>query len=218
MMKTLAAASVLAMTGAAFAQFDLQITEIWMGNEPGSNLTEDWFEVTNFGDTAYVAATDGQLYFDDESADFTTGDLLDIPTIAPGETVIFVDGDVVLWNDIWFTNLPAGTQVVSYAGAGLGQGGDTINLFLDADLNGLDGADAIIETAGYPDANFNGGQSYDVFLGAFSTVGNFAGAYQSSISNDVGQFAVASPGTIPTPGAVALLGLAGLAGVRRHRG
>ena len=33
----------------AFAQFDLQVTEIWMGNEPGDNLSEDWFEITNVG-------------------------------------------------------------------------------------------------------------------------------------------------------------------------
>lgn len=40
-----------ANTGQSFAtsSFNLQITEIWPGNEPGSNLTDDWFEVTNAG-------------------------------------------------------------------------------------------------------------------------------------------------------------------------
>lgn len=69
----------------AHAVSDLQITEIWPGNEPGSNLTSDRFELTNYGDTAWVAATDGDLYFDDDSQDGTTADLLKgISTILPG--------------------------------------------------------------------------------------------------------------------------------------
>jgi len=92
--KQLAACAVAAgMSSTAFGQFDLQITEMWPGNEPGSNLTADWFELTNFGDTAWDAAVDGDLYFDDGSFDPSAADLMNgITSIAPGESVVFVDG------------------------------------------------------------------------------------------------------------------------------
>ncbi|PHI20300.1 hypothetical protein CEQ90_08935 [Lewinellaceae bacterium SD302] len=56
------------------AQFDLQVTEIFPG-QTGSDLTEDWFEVTNVGDQAWISGVDGDLYYDDESADPAVADL-----------------------------------------------------------------------------------------------------------------------------------------------
>ncbi|MEM1422758.1 MAG: hypothetical protein AAGH64_02030 [Planctomycetota bacterium] len=222
-MKTLAAASVLLLTGAASAQFDLRVTEIWMGNDPGENITDDWFEITNFGDTAWTASVDGDLYFDDESADFSAADqLFGITTILPGQTVVFVDtGDLTEWNDFWSTGLPAGTQVGTYAGSGLGQGGDAVALFLDAGFDGVDAGD-LFTTEAYPDAEAFGGRSWDPTLdgGAFSTLGpnNDSNAYASLGPNDAGQFGIASPGTIaPAPGAFALAGIASLTVVRRRR-
>ena len=89
-----AAALAVMLCSQALAAFDLQITEIWPGNSVGDNLSEDWFEVTNFGDTPWVEANDGNLYFDDDSYDATTADLLfGVSSIAPGESVVFVDGN-----------------------------------------------------------------------------------------------------------------------------
>lgn len=209
--------------GAATASFDLRISEMWPGNEPGENLTSDWFEVTNFGSSDFTFGVDGFLFFDDNSADVSTADIMTgVLTIAAGESVVFVDDDSAAeFLSVWFPNGDA-PQVGIYAGSGLGQGGDGVTLFLGptdffADLAG-EPDNGIIDFQEYPDAELNGGQSWDVQLGAFSTVGNAAGAFESAVANDEGQFGVASPGSaIPTPGALAMLGLGGLAAIRRRR-
>jgi hypothetical protein len=93
----IAIVSALALTAAsehsADAQFNLQITEIWPGNDPGSNLSQDWFEVTNIGTSAWSAALDGNLYWEDVSADPTLAVLLSgVASIAANESVVFVNG------------------------------------------------------------------------------------------------------------------------------
>src|SRR5690606_4368767 len=35
--------------------FDLKVTEIWVGQD-GTDITGDWFEITNFGEVAWTAA------------------------------------------------------------------------------------------------------------------------------------------------------------------
>ncbi|MFG0326698.1 MAG: PEP-CTERM sorting domain-containing protein [Phycisphaerales bacterium JB037] len=210
----LAIASVAGLCAAtAAADFDLQITEIWMGNEPGSNLSEDWIEITNFGTMTWTAAIDGDLWFDDVSAD--TGDaalMSGVPSIAPGESVIFVDGGATGAAN-WLTLWGFGGQVGSYEGAGLGQGGDAVAIWISAGIP----VGSPDDFEAYPDANLNGGQSWDVVLGAFSTVGNLSNAFATGTVNDEGQPAIGSPGTIPAPGSLALLGLGGLAAARRRR-
>jgi len=210
------------LTGAAQADFNLQVTEIWPGNNPGDNLTEDWFEVTNVGDMAWTAATDGDLYYDDESADVSDAvEMMSISSIAAGESVIYVDGDstdVTEWVNLWNPVLSALPQVGYHDGSGLSGGGDAVTLFLDAN-DDQDVTGEIIDSEAYPNADPSGGQSYDVLLGTFSTVGNAAGAVATTTLNDVDQPAIGSPGTIPEPGSLALLGLGGLAliGARRRR-
>ncbi|MEQ9125536.1 MAG: hypothetical protein RIM80_23570, partial [Alphaproteobacteria bacterium] len=171
--------------------FDLQVTEIWPGNDPGSNLTADWFEVTNVGDAAWTIA-DGAIFFDDDSADPAAADMLmGVTVIAPGESVVFVDDDsadefTLLWEQV----IELG-QVGTYAGAGLSQGGDAVALFLDADMNGVDAGD-LVDLEAYPDAEADGGRSFDVTLGAFSADG-VGGAVTTLVVNDEGQPAVGSP-------------------------
>ena len=227
MRKFLWAALALSLLGQnAMAAINLQITEMWPGNEPGSNLTDDWFEVTNFGDMAWTAAGDGDLYYDDDSADATAADLLSgVASIAPGESVIFVDGsattgaaNVAFWHLIWDGDLSSVPQVGTYEGSGMSQGGDGATLFLDADNNGPSGAE-IIDLELYPDANAFGGKSYDSGLGQFSSVGNASGAIATTALNDENQPAIGSPGSAavpePTSMALAVLGLIGVLYNRR---
>ena len=201
----------------ASAAFDLQVTEIWPGNDPGSNLTEDWFKVTNVGDAAWSAVLDGDLYFDDNSESAADADLMEgVASIASGESVVFVDGGAsgaAEWSTVWgdVVVLP---QVGYYDGAGLGQGGDGVALFID-----VAGVLTEIDYEAYPDASSDGGQSWDVALQSFSTVGNASGAVATLALNDENQPAIGSPGPalVPEPGSIVLLllGVAGLAACRR---
>lgn len=211
----------------ANAAFDLRITEIWPGNDPGENLTSDWFEVTNFGDTAWTAAVDGDLYFDDDSQgrdddfnppvfDSSIPDLMSgIATINPGESVVFVDDDTIdEFAAVWGTavDLP---QIGIHAGSGLGQGGDGVTLFIS--VGAPAGLASIIDFQAYPAADLSGGQSYDVTTGEFSTVAGFAA--QTSVVNDLSQPAIGSPGfLVPEPTTVALIAmLAGSLAATRRR-
>ena len=112
--------------------FDLQVTEIWPGNDPGSNLTADWFEVTNVGDAAWTIA-DGALFYDDDSLDAGAADPLSgVVEIAPGESVVFVnDSTTDEFVAVWGGVIELG-QVGTFDGSGLSQGGDGVTLFLDA--------------------------------------------------------------------------------------
>lgn len=210
-------AGVLAASGVASAAFNLQVTEIWQGQD-GADVTADWFEITNFGDMAWELAVDGGLFYDDVSADTTDATAISgITSIGAGQSVIVTVGlaaSASTFFDVWspVANL-AGVQIGWTDGAGLGQGGDAVNIWIGDLLGGPDFG------ASYPSvpSEFDGA-SYDVLLGAFSTIGNASGAVASSIGGgDFGDvFAVASPGSIPAPGAVALFGVAGLAARRRR--
>ncbi len=208
----LALLAVAALTGMATAQANLQITEIWPGNEPGDNLSEDWFEITNMGDATWDVSVDGDLWYDDESADpLDAVKLTGISIIAPGESVIYVDeNDTGGWSDLWddVITLP---QVGGYDGKGLGQGGDGVAIWFGS----ASGATDLYET--YPDADSYGGQSYDVVLEEFSTVGNASGAVATLVVNDEGQAAIGSPGSIPEPATMSVLALGGIAAVIRRR-
>ena len=175
--------------------FDLQITEIWPGNEPGGNLTADWIEITNFGAVAWTAGADPDLYYDDESASFADADLIEgIAAIAPGESVIVMidDADAVAeFRAVWGDLLGAAVQVGWSDGAGLGQGGDAATLmFGDFEER------VILDEEAYPDAEPFGGRSYDPTLGAFSEAG-VAGAAATAVVNDESQPAIGTPGALP---------------------
>jgi hypothetical protein len=190
----LALASLTALP--ASAAYDLQITELWPGNDPGGNLTEDWIEITNLGDTAWVSGVDPELYYDDESADPAAADpVTGIDSIAPGEAVVVVLGEsdaavaefLALWSPVY--DLSA-TQVGLADGSGLGQGGDGAALFV-----GGPAEDTLVDFEEYPDANAFGGQSWDVAKGAFSEPGDAPfGTVATLTANDAGQPAVGSPG------------------------
>lgn len=211
--------ALLALAAPATAAFDLKITEMWMGNDPGANLTADWVEITNFGATPWVEATDGGLWFDDNSFDPVLADPMSgVPSIAPGESVVYVNGDaadVAEFLSVWGL-APGSLQIGIHDGSGLGQGGDGVAIFRSFVQPVITD---LVDAQLYPTAANNGGQSWDVILGAFSTVGNSSGAFQSALANDVNQFAIGSPpGTVipePTSAVLGLIALATLACARR---
>jgi len=182
--------------GASLASFELIITEIFSG-QSGTDLTADWFEITNNGTVAWEAGVSEDLYYDDESAEPTDADIIQgITEIQPGAKVIVLitdnTADVTAFTDVWNPVIDlTGVQVGYTDGAGLGAGGDAVTLWA-----GDPASTSPIDNATYPDTDANDGQSYDVELVAFSAVGNANGAVetiaQGGDANDVPN--IASPG------------------------
>jgi len=130
----------LTITPAMTGTINLAVTEAapWSsGNSPPS-LAADWFEVTNFG-TSSVSLVGWTM--DDNSNSFAVSVPLNgITSIAPGQSVIFIEtatasdlaAKAQAFINIWFGGTaPAGLQIGSYSGSGVGlsTGGDAVNLF-----------------------------------------------------------------------------------------
>ena len=176
----------------------LQITEMWPG-QSGTDITEDWFEITNTGDVAWISGTSPDLYYDDDSADPTKADpVLGLTRLDPGETAIVVVGDAAdatTFRTVWSGDVDLSNVEVGHTdGAGLSGGGDAVTLWLgDPQAGGV-----LVDSEAYPDTDSNDGQSYDVDLAAFSTVNNASGAVASTtLGGDGGDVAaIASPGSL----------------------
>ena len=109
------------------------VTEVAPWSSGNSPVGADWFEVTNISDNP-VTITGWKV--DDGSNAFASSLALNgIDTIAPGESVIFLEGSATTaetFKTNWFgANVPAGLQVGYYSGGsiGLSSGGDEVNLF-----------------------------------------------------------------------------------------
>ena len=175
---------------------DLQVTEIWCGQD-GDDLTADWFEITNFGPVAWIAGTDPDLYYDDDSQDPASADPINgLVDIQPGESVIVLvdqESAIATFSNIWNPDYDmSGIEIGWTDGSGLGQGGDAVTLFL-----GPPAVDAVIDYATYPAAP--SGVSYDLVLDAFSEEG--AGLVQTGTNIAVATTATAgSTGLEPAIG------------------
>ncbi len=125
----------LPVTVAATGIGTIVISEVAPWSSGDSPLGADWFEVTNIGSAA-VDTTGWKM--DDNSNSFGSAVALNgITSIAPGESVIFVESDapataIPAFKTLWFgANPPARLQVGTYSGSGVGlsTGGDAVNLF-----------------------------------------------------------------------------------------
>jgi hypothetical protein len=113
----------------------LIISEVAPWSSGSSPVGADWFELSNTGSNI-LDLTGWKV--DDSSALFANAVLLNgVTNLAPGESVIFIETanlatarTAFLSN--WFgVNLPAGLQIGSYTGAGIGlsTGGDGVNIY-----------------------------------------------------------------------------------------
>jgi len=201
-MKKITLFAFLLVCTISFSQISFEITEIYSGQE-GTDLTADWFEIKNTGATAYEAAVDGNLYYDDDSADPTTADIIEsISNIQPGGFAIVLIGDandVTIFTDVWSEVIDlTGVQIGYTDGAGLGAGGDSVNIWLGDPLT-----TSPVASASYPDTSLNDGQTYDVDLAVFSVVGNANNAVETiALGGDNGDVPnIGSPGnggTLPS--------------------
>ena len=208
--------------GTASAQ--VQITEIYPGIS-GADGTNDWFEVTN---TSGASFDTGNLFWDDDGPNQLDGGALDSFILAPGESAVFLIADDLtdVTDDVNFSNAITEFESVwgvipnvgiTNGGGGLSQNGDSVNLSLDG---GSSFPISLVFGSGFA----NTGATIDSTGALADSVLGVNGAYQSnsffndSIGDANDQFSlIGSPGTIPTPASVALLGLGGLVAGRRSR-
>ncbi|MBD2156858.1 SdiA-regulated domain-containing protein [Leptolyngbya sp. FACHB-16] len=125
----------LTVTDIVEAPVSLVISEVAPWASGNSSIGADWFEVTNTG-TSSVDITGWRM--DDSSNAFATSVALNgITSIAPGESVIFLESAAPAtvidnFKTLWFgTNESTNLQIGTYTGSGvgLGTGGDAVNLF-----------------------------------------------------------------------------------------
>lgn len=133
--KLLGVLALLMMGVTATAHAQVRITEVapWGSstNAPVIPYASDWFELTNFGASA-VNISGWRM--DDNSNGSAKVALAGITTIAAGESVVFVELSTATASFLstWFgANAPAGLQIGSYTGSGVGlsQSGDAVNVF-----------------------------------------------------------------------------------------
>jgi hypothetical protein len=185
---------------AAVAPGTIVISEVASWGNSNSPLAADWFEVTNTGRTP-VDVT-GWKMDDNSHAIGTAVPLNGITSIAPGEAVIFIEtADPATaaagFRSLWFgSHPPAGLQIGSYSGSGVGLSGsgDEVTLF--------DAAGNLVAGVGFTAApttplfttfdNHNGVGGTTIPLPAFST--------QSAVGVNGAFSAANDPNEIGSPG------------------
>ncbi|WP_170267079.1 lamin tail domain-containing protein [Brevifollis gellanilyticus] len=180
----------------------LIVTEVspWSSTVANSPLGADWFEVTNVS-AAAVNITGWKV--DDSSPAFATAVALNgITSIAPGESVIFVEGTATTATSFktnWFgASPPAALQVGSYTGSGIGlsTSGDAVNLYTAAGVL-HSGVNFGAADASSPWQTFdNTLAQYNTAISLLSVVG-VNGAFTAANSpNEVGSPGDSAPGVL----------------------
>ncbi len=178
----------------------LRITEVAPWSSGNSPVGADWFEVTNIG--ARAVDITGWKMDDSSESPAAAVPLSGITSIAPGESVIFVETTTLAATKAtflsnWFgASPPTALQVGAYSGAGvgLGTGGDAVNLY---DPNNVRRASVSfgLSPSAAPFTTFDNAAAQDVvMLTQFSAVG-VNGAF-TAINSAV---EVGSPGTTVNP-------------------
>lgn len=176
------------------------ISEVAAFSSGSSPVGADWFEVTNTGTTA-VDITGWKV--DDSSASFGSAlALTGVASIAPGESVIFIEtADLPAARTAFLANWfgaspPAGLQIGAYTGSGIGlsTGGDGVNIYNSAG----------VLQAGVTFGASPGGPVFATFNNALG-LNNTAISTLSSVGVNGAAAAVGNPAEIGSPGTVGRL-------------
>ncbi|USN99739.1 MAG: PEP-CTERM sorting domain-containing protein [Phycisphaeraceae bacterium] len=211
------AIAIAAAAGVASA--GIEITETWTGLS-GEDGTQDWIEVTYYGPGTFDTGT---IYYDDSSASVADGGLLDSFILSNGESAVFLLDTAPVDDLTYSTAIEEFTAIWgpvlnlghTNGGGGLGQSGDEAYL--------LDAANNILDVLAYA---ASGDLATFEKLGGITRLSVLGenGAYESNpffndnlgLPDDTATL-IGSPGAVPAPATVALLGLAGLGAASRRR-
>ncbi|MEX1044932.1 MAG: lamin tail domain-containing protein [Chthoniobacterales bacterium] len=197
--------AALATASPAAATPILRITEVMSSS--GSGGTADWFEVTNYGDTD---ADITGYRMDDNSFDFARSvPLNDVTSIAPGESVIFLEssGGAAIPDFRTFWGRGETPQIGYYSGSGVGfsSGGDGAVVY-----------DAVGGEAA-PRVNFGAATAGQTFYWAYTPSGEAVATESGKVSADGlldGQSTFTTTGAVTntgSPGTAAIVVPAGIA-------
>ncbi len=167
---------------------NLVITEVMSNpakNAPGVTLsTEDWWELSNFGNSA--VNLQGYRFNDDHDTFAGAATITNATTIAAGESIILVSdmtpADFRAW---WGTqNLSAGLQIIPYADIGFGSSGDAIYLWNAAAGVETDTITSVMFATATKGVSFG----YDFASGTFGglSVAGQNGAFVAAVNGDIG--------------------------------
>jgi Lamin Tail Domain len=210
--------AMVAISSSALAS--IRITEVMSSSAGTPTTTSDWFEVTNYGSSA-VSMSGWKM--DDGSVNIAAAVALSgISSIGAGESVIFIEsaaGAAVNSFKTFWGGL-SGVQVGYYSGNGVsfGSGGDGVILFnaSAAEATRVSFPAATSGKTFYWGYNAATGVVDPSYNGLVSSVGTIGTQVTFTSSGDTGSLGTAiGTAAVPAPGAVALLGLAGLVARRR---
>ncbi len=211
----------LTITPAASGGVNLAITEAAPWSSGNSPLASDWFEVTNFGASSVNLV--GWTMDDNSSSYAVSVPLNGVTSIKPGESIVFIEtassselaGKAQAFIDLWYGGTaPAGLQVGSYSGSGVGlsTGGDAVNLFDNAGIirAGISFGPSPSSTV-LPTFDNTAGLN-NAAISNLSVVGQYGAFIAAHDSNEVG-----SPGTIGS-GAPPIVGITAVNGLAAETG
>ena len=138
---------------------ELFISEVHPAGNGNGTYAADWVEITNNGTNAVDIS--GWKMDDDSNSFAASVALSGVNSIAPGQSVVFIEGDatkVSAFNAAWFgtSNAPTGFVIGTYSGSGVGLSAtsDQVNIF-DASGNKITGVSFGVATNGFTFDNKN---------------------------------------------------------------
>ena len=175
------------------------VSEVAPWASGNSTLGADWFEITNTGSTAIDIS--GWRVDDNSNSFGSSVALAGVTSIGAGESVIFIErGSAVdattlinSFKSLWFgSNVPAGIQIGTYTGSGigLGTGGDAVNIY---------NSSGVLQTnvsfgsspSSAPYATFDNGLGATGAISTLSANGTRGAFVATNASTEIG-----SPGTV----------------------
>ena len=186
-----AASTNLSATLTVTPKPNLAITEVMSSEANGVAGHQDWWELSNLD--AFSVNLRGYR-FDDDSASLTAAyRITNDVTIAPGESIVFVENMTPdAFRDWWGPqNLRPGLRIITYVGSGLGLSAtsDQINLWNAAANTNADKIAGVTFLAATRGVSF-GYDPATLAFGGLSTI-NVNGAFTAVVNGDIG-----SPGVI----------------------